>query len=65
MTETVKREWQSVDIPKVVFEQLTELIKLTGNPSVAEYVRFAIKLQMKADRNTLEEIRLEDERTRI
>ena len=60
MMETVKREWQSIDLPKALFKRISEIIRKTGNVSVAEYVRFALQKQLQADSDLLEEIRIEE-----
>ena len=38
MTGTRKLEWQSIDIPKPLFQTVRKLIVHTGDPSVAERV---------------------------
>jgi len=53
--EASKREWIPVGVPKALFQQIKELLGYTGDPSVAEYVRFAIRERLKYDTEKYEE----------
>lgn len=63
--ETQKTIWRSICIPEPLFKAVKEMIVRTGNVSVAEYVRFAVMKCLQHDKDLLEELRLENERTRI
>lgn len=52
---TSKREWIPVGVPKALFEKVKELLGYTGDPSVAEYIRFAIRERIKYDTDRFEE----------
>ena len=54
MTRTRKLEWQSIDIPKPLFQTVRKLIVHTGDPSVAEYVRVATRDRVREDQTKLE-----------
>lgn len=48
-----KTTWKSVGIPDVLFKRIEDLIAELGTPSVAEYVRVAILMREKFDREML------------
>jgi metal-responsive CopG/Arc/MetJ family transcriptional regulator len=57
--ETSEKKWIPVSIPRALFNNVKKLIGATGDPSVAEYVRFAIRERMKYDKKLLEELEKE------
>jgi len=52
---TSKREWIPVGIPKALFEKVKELLGYTGDPSVAEYIRFAVRQRLRYDLDHLDD----------
>ena len=52
---TSKREWIPVGIPKALFNKVKDLLGYTGDPSVAEYIRFAIRKRLEYDIEKLED----------
>lgn len=52
---TSKREWIPVGIPKALFNKVKELLRYTGDPSVAEYIRFAVRTRLKYDTEKFED----------
>jgi len=53
--EKVKRKWKSLSIPESLCKRIVAVLGFTGDISIAEYVRYAIKQRLQVDENLVEE----------
>lgn len=51
---THKQEWKTIGIPKKMYQRIENIIVDLGVPSVSEYVRAAVEMREKYDREVLE-----------
>lgn len=53
--QTQKQKWKSIGLPEALFNTVRRLIVYTGDPSVAEYVRVAVRQRINKDEGDIED----------
>lgn len=60
----VKGKWRSVSIPDNLCKRMLRLFRFTGDISIAEYVRYAIKERVRADEILAADAKMEENEIR-